>query len=346
MSAHRMIYEYKNSDNLLGKTMSESFSSNADSIRVLAAGESYADIRIAVFQKDKSGQEREIFCKSFFAGKFAFEYSFDPISLAVYSGAVSFFITLESENGYRLEKLIAEELIETVSSDDWHLTNENASNSKRKIPDHVLFVGNSLVFGMKKRYGMCASAPDKDYFHYVTEYIRKHNPVCSFDKLYGSMFEHSETMEAFEHWYHTDCELYADNPIPAKSSFTEDIDLIFLQIGDNINTDEKVANFIKTKDVLVERIRNLCPKARIIWIHGWYNKARTESHIRTLCEKWDLERIDISSVRSHETEAHSQKYYLDMNDGIVKEVSESWITHPGDLGMKKIADLIIDKLGF
>ena len=33
-------------------------------------------------------------------------------------------------------------------------------------------------------------------------------------------------------------------------------------------------------------------------------------------------------------------------DGTLKEVSERWITHPGDLGMKMIADLMIEKLGF
>lgn len=346
MGEYRVIYEYKNKNELSGPTVTDSFSSNEDEIKVMLSGVSDGEICAAIFSRDKNGVEMEVFSKCFFGGEFSLERSFDPISLAVYTGAVSFFVAVESKGSYRLNKLVAEEIVEAVSADELRTTEKNEIAIKKEIPDHVLFVGNSLVFGMGKRYGMCASAPDKDYFHYVTEYIKKYNPVCSFDKLYGSMFEHAETMEAFEHWYHTDCEVYPDKAIAASLSFTADLDLILLQLADNINTDEKVENFVKTKDVLIERIKASCPKARIIWIHGWYNKARTDCHIKALCERWGLERIDISSVRSHETEAHTQKYYLDAKDGVIKEVSERWITHPGDLGMKKIADLIIEKLGF
>lgn len=347
MSEYRTVYEYNHVGEREGITATEQFASNADAIRVSVLGVSDGEICLAVMQRDKNGCDSEIFSKSFGGGEFAIEYSFDPISLAVYAGAVSFSVVLESRGRYTVKKITAaEEIAEAACAELSEDSEVSVAPVAAEVPNHVLFAGNSLVFGMGKRYGMCASAPDKDYYHYVSEYIGKHNPVCKFDKLYISMFEHAESLEAFEKWYNTDCEIYADNPIPAKDAFTHDLDLIFLQLGDNVNTDEKVANFATTADMLVERIKATCPKARIIWIHGWYNKARTMPYIEELCRRWGIERIDISGIRSRETEAHSQKYYLDANDGTLKEVSERWITHPGDLGMKMIADLMIEKLRF
>lgn len=345
MLEYRLIYEYINESELLCPTVTESFSSSADEVRVSVSGVADGEITVGIFSMDKTDARNEVYSKTFNAGEFSFERSFDPVSLAVYTGAVSFFVIVESKKCYKIGKLVAEEAVGSVAAEEVKAAESGVCRSKA-IPNHVLFVGNSLVFGMGKKYGMCASAPDKDYFYHVTEYIKKYNPVCRFDKLYGSMFEHAESMEAFEKWYDSDCEVCEDEPMPAKFAFTADVDLIFLQLGDNVNTDEKVATFAKTKDILIERIKAACPKAEIIWIHGWYNKARTVSHIEALCEKWGIERIDTSSIRSYETEAHSQKYYLDANDGTMKEVSERWITHPGDTGMRKIADAIIAKLGF
>ena len=343
MSNFNVIYKYSGSEALSGVFKTDAFSSNADAIRISVSGESDGEMCITVFGIDNSGREGQVFSRSFARGRFGMEESFDPISLAVYSGAVSFLIKLESRGRYSVDELIAEE--EIAEGD---IRDESADLVKVKgvIPSRVLFVGNSLVFGMGKRYGMCASAPDKDYYHYVTEYIKKYNPVCRFDKLYGSMFEHSESVEAFDRWYDVDCEVDPALPHPAKGSFCADNDIIFLQMGDNINTDAKLANFLACGDLLIGKIKSASPKARIIWIHGWYNRARTVEPIKALCERWGIERLDIGAIRSQRTEAHSQKYYFDVNEGREKEVSERWITHPGDLGMKMIAERIIEKLNF
>ena len=347
MREYRTVYEYAGKNELKGRMLTDAFTSNADSVRVSVSGGSDAGLCVSIFQRDKSGCESRIYSESFGGGRFALEYSFDPISLAVYASAASFFVSLESEGTYVVDKLVAEEEIaQAVKNDTAEAGNGVQSGVRGQIPSHVLFVGNSLVFGMMKTYGMCATAPDKDYFHHVSEYIKKHNPVCRFDKLYGSMYEHAESIEAFEYWYGTDVALRADTAMPAKTAFTSDLDLVFIQLGDNVNTDEKEANFGVTADILIERIKTLCPRARIIWIHGWYNRSRTLERIERLCERWGIERIDMGGIRSIETEAHSQKYYLDVVSGTEKEVSDKWITHPGDLGMKMIADAIIKKLGF
>ena len=120
--------------------------------------------------------------------------------------------------------------------------------------------------------------------------------------------------------------------------------MIFLQLGDNVNTDSKQALFEKTSaDLLIARLKERCPKARIIWIYGWYSHSRTAGTVMALCEKWGIERIDISVLHTKENEAQSQKTCLSP-DGVVCEVDPRWISHPGDLGMKRIAEKIIAKL--
>ncbi|MBQ3015173.1 MAG: hypothetical protein IJD79_00175 [Clostridia bacterium] len=344
-----------------GELISGVFSSVCDAISVSLSARSAADATVKVVGYTAEREEVTVYEESFSSGDISLEYTFDPISLAVYARTESFAVKIVSEGEITLEELSADEEINDVgeeycdtrdntgiSADSSPIVYVTSSGGERievpRVPSHVLFVGNSLVFGMGKRYGMCASSPDKDYFHYVSETIKKYNPVCKFDKLYGSMFEHAESLSAFDTWYNTDCAVDPARPIPAKDAFSPDLDLILLQLGDNINTDEKLATFLVTGDILIEKIKEACPRARIIWVHGWYNRARTSPPIRELCERWGLERIDIGAIRSHATEAHSQKYYFDMNEGCEREVSERWITHPGNLGMKKIADKIIEKL--
>ena len=115
-------------------------------------------------------------------------------------------------------------------------------------------------------------------------------------------------------------------------------------MGDNVNTDLKQKTFNEvTAELLIERIKERCPRARIIWIHGWYNYERTAEKIKELCQRWGIERVDMSGLRSKENEGHAQKTCIGA-DGSVCEVSPRWVTHPGDLGMQKIADKIIRKL--
>ena len=348
--------------------VSDKFASLLDKV-CISVGLNVSECTVVLFSLlsfDKDGNEAKIYEKSFSAseaGELKIEYTFDPISLAVYRDAVDFSVKLEVHSGECEINVISveESESETSNEDEDSLDNtafDEEGNPKvivrgldgteilvPRVPKKVLFIGNSLVFGIGGKYGMCSSSPDKDYYHYVTSHIKKYNPVCKFDKLYGSHFEHSESVEMFNSWYYEDIKLCPNSKIPAEVKFTEDLDLIIIQLSDNINTDEKSETFLVTGDMLVERIKKASPRARIIWVHGWYKKQVADPHIKELCKKWGIERVCISSCRSKETEAHNQKYYFDVNEGVQKPVKETWITHPGDLGMKKIADKIIRKLG-
>ena len=119
---------------------------------------------------------------------------------------------------------------------------------------------------MFNTYGMCATSPAKDYCHHVQTAIRAFHPDCRFAKLHGSGFEHADTMDAFEAWWSTAENVYTKKP--ARESFPTDLDLIVIQLTDNVNTEAKVVVFDQTADILLRRIRQRCPRARILWVHG------------------------------------------------------------------------------
>ena len=341
---------------------SAKIASLADELLVKASfAGGFSELQISLLSYDKEGEATELYSESVPGSddKYEFEYSFDPISAAVYKGASMFSLVIKSESALACELAFSE--VDNTSLEDDELGAEDSTGTGERgekivyitdidgkkvaiprIPSKVLFIGNSLVFGMGA-YGMCASAPDKDYYHYVTSHIKEYNPECEFNKLWGSNFEHSENMETFDKWYYESASLDGKQA-SAESKLSPDLDLVFIQLGDNVNTDAKTEMFKTTCALFIERIKKACPRARIIWIHGWYKKAVSDPHIEKVCRELGIERINIGSCRSKEGEAHHQKYYYSVAEGKLLPVRETWVTHPGDIGMKKIADKIIKKL--
>ena len=347
-----------------GGYQSEKFVSVADTVKVLVIGEADAKISMTLYAYDKDGKQFEVKTVGTEEREFSLSYELDPASLAVYSAADSFNIEIYSEGNITVRELSIMEII-TEPSDMWRdsldalttledgtpavyiTTAEGEKKAVARVPKKVLFIGNSLVFGMSHGYyGMCATAPDKDYFHYVSSYIKKYNPECKFTKLYGSYLEHSENMEMFDDWYYHDAMkqfTVDDNFISADDMLEPDLDLILMQMGDNVNTEEKMQTYKVALYVFMERVKKKCKNARIIFVHSWYGIFKTGHIIKDVCDKWQVERVDISCLHNISTEAREQKTYV-TRDGSLANVSERWISHPGDLGMKKIADRIIEKL--
>ncbi len=320
-----------------------------------------------LYSYDSNDVENEVYSASVVLSEndsFETSYSFDPISLAVYENAVKFCAALYSETEaiqVEVSEFSFKEVCEVEQTIEEHkalLSNLTMNEKGEKcvfvqqsngekitvplIPKKVLFVGNSILVGMFFTYGMCASSPKKDYAYLVQQKLLEYNKDCIFYKLYGSGFEHAESVEAFEAWFAEEDNRYTGKP--AKASFTEDLDLIFIQLTDNVNTDTKIDSFNQKVGIFVERIKSMCPKARIIWIHGWYNRQNTIDKLIEVCERWSLERIDISDLHVKENESYSGQISWHPEDGEIT-VKDTWITHPGDRGMEKIAERIIEMLG-
>ncbi len=191
----------------------------------------------------------------------------------------------------------------------------------------VLFVGNSLVHGMGG-YGMCASSPRNDFVYYVSEAIRAVSPDCVFSKLHGAPLEQAESREAAEAWW--------ENALP---SFESDLDLIVFQVADNVNNDLRKENFNAVLDEMVGRILKLCPKAKFLYVYGWYAWHVTHEPIERVIAAYSLPSVNLRDLNVKENQGHPGQLY-ETPEGL-KEVHDNWITHPGNRGMKLIAERII-----
>ena len=282
------------------------------------------------------------------SGKFSVRYSFDPISLAIYQNASFFQLSVtavSSELDMVLFQFSLSEEVRQMRQEEKYEPEQTLGRIRWDIsqtPQNILFVGNSLLLGMLNQYGMCASSPQKDYAWLIQQKIRKYNRNCTFKKLHGSGWEHAESIEAFESWFWEEENVYTHRP--AAERFTNDLTLILIQLTDNINTEKKIRNFEKTVDLLIQYIKERSPKAAILWIHGWYNRENTYERLMEACRQWKIGRIDISDLNVPENQAYLGQICEDPKGGTF-HAKDIWITHPGDRGMKKIAERIIKALG-
>lgn len=325
--------------------ISEFFSSVSDKVEIELSGSIITDKPLlwTINAYDECGNETVVYRNNIIAeeGTFAIAYYFDAVSLAVYHNAVRFRLAIEGAENIEeikdLKILVREQ--NTTTEEEYNETGvlKVIDKNFRK----VLFVGNSLLLGMFNTYGMCASASDKDYAYYVEKEIKKYYPECIFYKVHGSAFEHSVNDEMYEEWYLKGANAYTKKP--ACESFTNDLDLIVLQLTDNVNTPEKVAFFERNVEYFLTDIKKRSPNAEMIWVHGWYNKNNTITKVKEMCQKFDIVRIDISDLHTKENESHSGQCSIKA-DGTKVIVKDTWITHPGDKGMKQIAERILNRI--
>lgn len=200
------------------------------------------------------------------------------------------------------------------------------------VPNKALFIGNSLLLGMGS-YGMCASAPDKDWYAQVTSAILKRNPSARFDRLHIGKAEQADCPQDMLDWL-------AEN----RSRFLPELDLIVMQIGDNVNTPQRKAAWDAGLEPLLKSIAAQCPRARIVLMAGWYNYELCGPALKACAAQLGLEMVDIRDLHTKEAEGFLGQTYV-LPDGTLAPVKDNWVSHPGDAGMAAIARRLIEVLG-
>lgn len=151
------------------------------------------------------------------------------------------------------------------------------------VPSKGAMYGNSLLMG--SGYGMAASDSEHDYFHLITEFIKTLNPEYTAKKISGVNIEN----------------LTSEGEIDEAVKKTIDVligdeTMISIQIGDNVNTDEKRAVFPKSSLALCKALRAKCPKARIVWMGMWYGSDDKYKAIQNACNKTGCKFISFQNL--------------------------------------------------
>ena len=202
------------------------------------------------------------------------------------------------------------------------------------LPKNILYIGNSLLLGWGT-FGMAASNSSEDYYTYVNDYVRSQGIDLVANKISGTTFEGCTTIDAQNQWFN-------DTLI---NSLNNDLDMVIIQLGDNVNTAEKLAVFAFGAKNLVKFIREHAPNARVVWVGEWYSNAEKQMYIANACSAYGAVFVDISSLPSVSGNTANIGDVITFDDGTTTTIENSGVaSHPSSQGMRAIADRIIETL--
>ena len=161
----------------------------------------------------------------------------------------------------------------------------NESDAPFEISEKALFIGNSLLLG-NGAFGMNATDSLHDYHALIQERFLAANPAYTDVKLSGVVFESCENHDQQLDWL--------ENSL--RPQLSADLDLVVIQIGDNVNTSEKRSAFEQGAKELIATIREASPKARIVWLYGWYVSSSVTNSIKNACKQYDATLITIGDI--------------------------------------------------
>ena len=217
--------------------------------------------------------------------------------------------------------------LNTVSADNQLRVNDYVSIYKRGGSKKVLFFGNSITrhepaphLGWYGDWGMAASCLENDFVHLV---------VKELDRVYGTIDYCIAQGSKWERAYTRTAEVMEEIYSKAREF---DADIIIVRIGENITPEEHLK--VDCKPYIDEALRYLIKRddAKVIvtdmfW-YAIYNdafKEISEERGYTFCHITDLEEDERTMAKG-----------LFEHQGVA--------AHPGDFGMKCIAERILDKI--
>ncbi len=203
-----------------------------------------------------------------------------------------------------------------------------------KLPSNILYIGNSLLLGFGT-FGMAATNSSQDYYHYVNDYLTNLGLTLTTNKLQGASYEACTSSSAQDNWLQ-------NTLLP---NLNNNIELVIIQLGDNVNTPDKLAVFENGAKKLIEFIRTNVPRTRVAWVGEWYSTSTKQTYISNACKDKGATFIDISQLPSGTgNQSHVGAVWVD-DDNVEHTITDSGVaSHPSSQGMRKIADLIIENL--
>ena len=205
------------------------------------------------------------------------------------------------------------------------------------LPNDVVIFGNSLTLA-DGYIGMAASDPNHDYYHYVTEYIKSKNPNVRINDRTGMGTWESATTTADRE------KVFNETTKPLLSA---DTDLVIIQLGDNVNTPEKKATLEHDAGEFIQEIHSVSPKAKIYWIYGWFGDYDTVfTPIQNACDANGATGIDVNDLNTAENQNKLGTTRHGINGETWQITRPGEAIHPGDKGMKAIADRVISNFDF
>ena len=204
------------------------------------------------------------------------------------------------------------------------------------VPKKVAIFGNSLTKNTGG-IGMCATDQYHDYYHYVTEYIKSKNQNVQInDRLNIAEWESATNTN--------DRNAVFERLI--KPVLSADTDLVILQVTDNVNTDAKKATYANDTKELLKNILSVSPKVTIFWIVGWFASQDLIDIVKKACSDVGATEINIKDLNTVENQGKMGETITGIDGTTWQVTNPGAAAHPGNAGMKAIADRVIAHFDF
>lgn len=190
----------------------------------------------------------------------------------------------------------------------------------------ILILGNSITWheykdqiGWFGDWGMAASAKENDYLHLLCD------KLGALNEPYGDVCVMARQASTWELGYKKEDVL---NDFCTEKEFEPDV-LVF-RLGENIRGDINEKLLYAKIEELVEY---LCPKGKVVFTTGFWKNDIVDGCIKRCALKTSAIIVDLNDIGDDES-----------NMAIGKFAHHGVEIHPGDKGMKEIADALYDAL--
>lgn len=199
---------------------------------------------------------------------------------------------------------------------------------------NYLAIGNSITLHNECSYwwnkvGMAASDAEHDYYHLVVDYLESLNSeVVAYPYNYSvwetQSTDRDETLEFIDFL------------------LSEKLDLVTIQLGENA---KDISTFEQDYASLIKYISEKAPNAQIVVIGDFWSNGDRDFLKKKACETCNVTYVPLEGIRDN------KDYYCGLGtvvydaEGTSHVVEHSGVaSHPGDEGMKAIADIVINEI--
>ena len=192
-----------------------------------------------------------------------------------------------------------------------------------RAPHRILIVGNSITrhgkkpdIGWNNDFGMAASAVENDYVHLLERMVNEETDTALFMIRQASTWERGFT------------EPNALEDFKAERAF--DPDILIFRLGENVPKDADPAQYASALEAFVQYV---CPNGKVIFTTTVWQSESRSAPIRALAKKRNEPCIELSEIGTR-----------DDLMAIGKFEHRGVSIHPGDKGMRYIAEKIFEAL--
>lgn len=198
-----------------------------------------------------------------------------------------------------------------------------------------LAIGNSITqhgladYWWSSDRGMAASTTDSDYFHIVCDRLEERKGKLDAKAINAFFWEtmHTDRAEALG---------------ILRSYFSARLDLVTIQLGENAtNLNTFYSDFV----YLIQLIKERCPEAQILVVGDfWEYQGRDKLKERAASETGAVY-VSLAEIKDKPAYQAGLGTIVYGDDGEPHDIDHAGVAvHPGDLGMKQIAENILAAL--